>query len=197
VHGPEHLHSLGDLPDPTLELIAEAWQRRARDAGGICFPFVNEGHDGGASLPHTHSQLAWLPARPPTVVAERGLPHLEPVIVRDGVAAGCPTVSRVAYELLVRPELPESDWRSSDGLGRALCLVAALLRRLHQLRGGPVGVNVWLHEGTPATRAPWHLEVFPRTTRLAGLELGAGVYVDPVAPETAAAQFRAAFRAAG
>ena len=40
-------------------------------------------------------------------------------------------------------------------------------------------LNVWLHDGPH-----WHLEVFPRTTRLAGLELGAGVYIDPVAPET-------------
>jgi UDPglucose--hexose-1-phosphate uridylyltransferase len=44
---------------------------------------------------------------------------------------------------------------------------------------------VWLHEGTP-----WHLELLPRTTRLAGLELGAGVYINPVAPEDAAAAIR-------
>jgi len=49
-----------------------------------------------------------------------------------------------------------------------------------------VPINVWLHEGVH-----WHLEVFPRTSRLAGLELGAGVYIDPVAPETAAAEYRA------
>ena len=48
------------------------------------FPFINEGHDAGASLPHSHSQLAWLPAAPPAAVAEHGLPELVPVLERDG-----------------------------------------------------------------------------------------------------------------
>ena len=58
IHGPEHVHSLGELSDATIDLVAEAWQRRARDTGGICFPLINEGHEAGASLPHSHSQLA-------------------------------------------------------------------------------------------------------------------------------------------
>jgi UDPglucose--hexose-1-phosphate uridylyltransferase len=52
-----------------------------------------------------------------------------------------------------------------------------------------VPLNAWLHDGQH-----WHLELFPRTTRLAGLELGAGVYVDAVAPEIAAAELRAVGR---
>src|SRR5581483_8150799 len=61
VHGHEHRRSLAELGDGVLDLVAEAWQRRARDAGGIVFAIVNEGHEAGASLPHSHSQLAWLP----------------------------------------------------------------------------------------------------------------------------------------
>src|SRR3954463_6345405 len=53
VHGPDHRRSLGELDDATLDLIAEAWQRRARDTDGTLFPFVNEGHEAGASLPHS------------------------------------------------------------------------------------------------------------------------------------------------
>lgn len=189
VHGPEHLHSLGELPGLTLERVAEAWQRRARDAGGICFPFVNEGHDGGASLPHSHSQLAWLPAPPPAAVAEKGLQAVEEVVAHDGLVAGCPVASRVAYELLVFPEKQEADGLRSQRLGAALRLVGDLVARLHRVRGGLTPLNVWLHSAVPGAER-WHLEIFPRTTRLAGLELGAGVFVDPVAPETAAAQLR-------
>jgi UDPglucose--hexose-1-phosphate uridylyltransferase len=185
VHGPEHVHSIADLSATTLDHIAEAWQQRAHDAGGICFPFINEGHDAGASLPHSHSQLAWLPAPPPAAEAERGLAEIAPILERDGLVAGCPVVSRVAYELLVYPAAAERSGLTSDLLGPALRLVADLTRRLHEIRDGFVPINVWLHEG-----AHWHLEVFPRTTRLAGLELGAGVFIDPVAPETAAAEFR-------
>ena len=117
VHGPEHVHSIAELSGATLDLVAEAWQRRAHDAGGICFPFVNEGHDAGASLPHSHSQLAWLPAAPPAAVAEHGLPELVPVLERDGLVAGCPVASRVAYELLVYPERGEPAGLRSDLLG--------------------------------------------------------------------------------
>ena len=65
IHGPAHVHSFGELDDATIDLVAEAWQRRARDVGGHCFPLLNEGHEAGASLPHSHSQLAWLPAPAP------------------------------------------------------------------------------------------------------------------------------------
>jgi UDPglucose--hexose-1-phosphate uridylyltransferase len=182
IHGPLHVRSVGELPDETLELVAEAWQRRARDLGGNCFPLLNEGRDGGASLPHSHSQLAWLPAPPPAVIAERGLPELLTVLERDGVVAGCPVASRVPYELLIAPARTEPEGLRSDLLGPALCMLAELVRRLQRIHGESlVPLNAWLHDGPH-----WHLELFPRTTRLAGLELGAGVYINAVAPEQAA-----------
>src|SRR5258708_1843279 len=77
IHGPVHVHSIGELSDDTIDLVAESWQRRARDNGGICFPLINEGHEAGASLAHSHSQLAWLPAPAPAAgpaLALRALP---------------------------------------------------------------------------------------------------------------------------
>src|SRR3954471_19239507 len=47
VHGPEHPPSLAELDASTLDLVAEAWQRRARDAGGTMFALVNEGREAG------------------------------------------------------------------------------------------------------------------------------------------------------
>jgi len=181
IHGPEHRRSLGELDDVTLDLVAEAWQRRAHDAGGTVFAIVNEGHSAGASLPHSHSQLAWLPGPPPGVLAERGLPEVEPILARDGLVAGCPRASRVPYELQIAPERSEPDGLRSDLLAPALRLLAELVRRLHALHGDDLPLNVWLHDG-----AHWHLELLPRTTRLAGLELGAGVWINPVPPEQAA-----------
>ena len=46
-------------------------------------------------------------------------------------------------------------------------------------------VNAWLHTGKR-----WHLEVVPRLTVLAGVELGAGIYVNTLPPEEAAEQLR-------
>jgi UDPglucose--hexose-1-phosphate uridylyltransferase len=182
IHGPQHVHSVGELADATLDLVAEAWQRRARDTGGRCFAILNEGHEAGASLPHSHSQLAWLPAPAPLAVAEHGLPEVHEVLTRDGVTAGCPVASRVPYEVLIAPVRAEPEGLRSDFLAPALRLLAELVRRLQGIRGEElVPLNAWLHDGPH-----WHLELFPRTTRLAGLELGAGVYVNPVAPEVAA-----------
>jgi UDPglucose--hexose-1-phosphate uridylyltransferase len=186
IHGPTHVHSFGQLADGTVDLVAEAWQRRARDVGGTCFPILNEGREAGASLPHSHSQLAWLPGPAPSAIAERGMPEVLEVLVRDGVTAGCPTVSRVPYEVLIAPSQAEADGLRSDLLAPALRMLAEIVRRLQQVRGEAlVPLNAWLHEGPH-----WHLELFPRTTRLAGLELGAGVYINPVPPERAAAELR-------
>ncbi|HUZ80736.1 MAG TPA: hypothetical protein VMU73_00680 [Gaiellaceae bacterium] len=188
IHGPEHVHSFGALDDSAIDLVAEAWRRRAHDIGGFCFPILNEGREAGSSLPHSHSQLAWLPAPAPLAVAERGMPETVEVLERDGLTAGCPVASRVPYELLIAPSAAEADGLRSELLAPALRLLAELIRRLQQIHGSElVPLNAWLHDGPH-----WHLEVFPRTTRLAGLELGAGVYIDSVAPEEAAAELRAA-----
>jgi len=186
IHGPDHRRSLAELDDETLDLVAEAWQRRAHDIGGTVFAIVNEGHAAGASLSHSHSQLAWLPGPPPAVLAERGLPEVEPILNREGLVAGCPRASRVPYELQVAPERSEPDGLRSDLLGPALRLLADLVRRLHAIHGNELPLNAWLHEGVH-----WHLELLPRTTRLAGLELGAGVWINPVPPERAADELRA------
>jgi UDPglucose--hexose-1-phosphate uridylyltransferase len=115
------------------------------------------------------------------------MPELAEVLRRDGLVAGCPVVSRVPYEVLITPSRSEADGLRSDLLAPALRLLAEIVRRLQKIRGERfVPLNAWLHDGPQ-----WHLELFPRTTRLAGLELGAGVYIDPVAPERAAAELAA------
>jgi UDPglucose--hexose-1-phosphate uridylyltransferase len=99
--------------------------------------------------------------------------------------ARCPRASRVPYEVQIAPARTEADGLRSNLLAPALQLLAELVRRIQAIRSEPTPLNAWLHEGTP-----WHLELLPRTTRLAGLELGAGVYINPVAPEVAAAALR-------
>jgi UDPglucose--hexose-1-phosphate uridylyltransferase len=45
--------------------------------------------------------------------------------------------------------------------------------------------NAWLHAGPH-----WHVHVHPRLTTYAGIELGAGLYVNTLAPEEAAERLR-------
>jgi UDPglucose--hexose-1-phosphate uridylyltransferase len=178
VHGPAHVVSIAEIADSTLDLVAEAWQRRARDVGGNCFPFINEGDAAGASQRHSHSQLAWLPE-----ARDAGeLPPFVRVLERDGLLLACPEATRAPYELLIAPLEPEASGLQSDLLPPALRLLAAAVRRFHALAGDELPLNAWLLDGRH-----WRLELLPRTTRFAGLELGANVFVTTLAPEDAAA----------
>ena len=159
---------------------------------------VNEGAGAGASLAHSHSQLVWLEEEPPLVAQERELQaeavgclvcemlaqerehRLRIVDERDGIVLLCPYAGRQPYELLVAPLECEADPFTSDDLAGALALAAEGIRRL-RIAEGPVPFNLWLHAA-----GHWHLEILPRFGVLAGLELGAGYFVNTMAPEAAA-----------
>ncbi|HYZ78987.1 MAG TPA: hypothetical protein VE596_16605 [Gaiellaceae bacterium] len=186
VHSPRHVRSFADLQEHELDLVAQAWQRR-REAvpDGYLHALVNEGAEAGASLPHSHSQLAWFREPPPAVTEERGeLAVGEVVLEQNGLVLACPRASRLPYELVVAPLDDEADGLRSERLGPALRLLAEGIRRLRRLEG-PVPWNAWLHDGRR-----WHIEVVPRLAVLAGLELGAGIYVNSLPPEQAAAALR-------
>jgi len=157
VHSRRHVRSIDELEDEELALVAEAWRRRAAAERGYVHALINEGREAGASLPHSHSQLVWLPEALPTRARPRGEPFLE----RDGLTATCPWASRLPYEAVVAP--------------------AELVRRLHALEG-PVPLNAWLEHDD----RDWRLVLLPRLTILAGLELGAGIFVNTLPPEEAA-----------
>jgi UDPglucose--hexose-1-phosphate uridylyltransferase len=201
VHSPKHVRSFADLDEKQLESIAEAWRLRREQAHREGFAYVhaiiNEGRPAGASLPHSHSQLVWLPEPPPAVVAEE--PNLSMdacalcrlldeyraagslfVAEREGVSMLAAPAGRTPYELLIAGEHAPGD----GFVGTALGLVRDGVRRLHALEGA-VPWNAWLHDNSHP-----HVELVPRLTVFAGLELGAEVYVNPLAPEGAAAALR-------
>ena len=183
VHSRRHIRSIAEAEDDELELVAEAWRRRAADEPGHVFPLLNEGRGAGASLPHSHSQLAWLP-EPPLPQAR---PRAETVFERDDLVVACPWASRVPYEAVIAPAEPEASALESALLAPALKLLAETVRRLQRLEG-QLPLNAWLE------RSPddWRLVLFPRLNVLAGLELGASIFVNTVPPEEAAARLREA-----
>lgn len=201
VHSPQHARSITELGPAQLEVVAEAWRLRAEDAseqGKTIFACVNEGRAAGASLLHSHSQLVWLDAEPPLVQAERGercrlCEYLEleraektrVVLDPDGLVLLCPYAGRSPYECLIAPVEHEEHAFPSRLLGAALELAAEALRRLAEATGAPRPMNLWLHEA-----GHWHLELLPRLTVLAALELGAGHHINTRAPEDAAADLR-------
>jgi UDPglucose--hexose-1-phosphate uridylyltransferase len=208
VHSPRHVRTFADLTGREVGQVAEAWQNRAATAREQGFPYMqallNEGRDAGASLAHSHSQLVWLEEEPPLVAQERAAQAAEGSCVlcrvlteeieqririvteRDGLLLLCPFAGRQPYEMLIVPREHDEDPFEGPRLAGALGLLADGLRRLHAAEGA-APVNVWLHAS-----GHWHLEVVPRLSVLAGLELGAGYFVNTLAPESAAGVLREA-----
>ena len=191
VHTPEHVRSIAELSGEQLALVAEAWRSRAAAAreGGFAYvhAIVNEGKAAGASLPHTHSQLIWLREPPPAVSLEGAMDAVaegELVLERAGLVALCPAVSADPYEVRVAPASREADAFESPLLADALDMAAEVVRRLRAVEPG-APVNLWLHDGPW-----WHIDLVPRLRVPAGIELGAGIHVNPLPPEEAAARLR-------
>jgi UDPglucose--hexose-1-phosphate uridylyltransferase len=196
---PRHARSVAELDEGELALVAVAWRQRARTARDEGFRYVhallNEGRAAGSSLPHSHTQLVWLREVPELVARERThrddcgvceLVHDERYRFAelDGVAAIVHRAGRLPYEVLIAPLEHEPHGFESTQLPSALALLAESIRRLSAVEGA-TPLNAWLHDN-----GHWHLELLPRLTVLAGVELGAGLAINSLPPEKAVAALR-------
>jgi UDPglucose--hexose-1-phosphate uridylyltransferase len=65
------------------------------------------------------------------------------------------------------------------------------LSRLARVLGASPPLNLWVRTAPRgAEHFSWRIDILPRLTHLAGLELGAGVNLNIVAPERAASRLR-------
>jgi UDPglucose--hexose-1-phosphate uridylyltransferase len=198
---PRHARSLAELEESEVEAVAKALHARREAAKAEGFPYVqvvlNEGRVAGSSLPHSHSQLFWLREPPPAVLEE--LPRLQDgrcgvcevlrqerleIALRGDVVAIAAPAGRAPYELVIAPQKHTAE-PTEEQLVDAALLLRDAIRRLRAAEGA-VPLNAWLHTG-----GHWHLELLPRLTVFAGLELGAEIYVNSLPPEEAAERLRA------
>jgi UDPglucose--hexose-1-phosphate uridylyltransferase len=202
VSTPRHVRSFADLTPAEIEGVATAWRERAQAlrGRGYLHALLNEGREAGASLMHSHTQLALAPNVPPAVAVEDSAEctvcrHVEAerrdgtrvVTERNGLVVLAAYGGRLPYELAIAPaEHTGGSAYDDERLAPALQLLSESLQRLQGVEG-VVPANAWLHD-----HGHWHIEVLPRLTVFAGIELGAGIYVNAVAPEAAAAALRAA-----
>jgi len=107
----------------------------------------------------------------------------------DSSVAFAPYASRSPFEVWVVPRRHDADFgRASDADIQATAeSLRRVLTHLATLDGPPY--NLVLHtaplkESVDAT-FHWHWEIHPRLREIAGLELGAGLPVNPVSPEDA------------
>jgi UDPglucose--hexose-1-phosphate uridylyltransferase len=216
INGPQSVLSLADLPVEQVEAAVEMWQRRMRahsDAPYVQL-IVNERREAGASLPHTHAQLYALGFVPAAVARERErsaayttqtmgqslLGDLVAEEVRRGervVAIDeeavllAPFASRLPFQLMLVPRRPRPRFEDEGPAGAALLHEG--LQRLARRLGASPPLNMWVRTAPRgAEDFCWRIDVMPRLTHLAGLELSTELNLNIVAPEDAARMLREA-----
>jgi UDPglucose--hexose-1-phosphate uridylyltransferase len=216
VNAPEPVLSLAELPVERVVGAMEAWRSRMRAHAGCAYVqlIVNERREAGASLEHTHAQLYGLGFVPAEVARERerftayanrtmGRNLLEDLLaeevrvgervvaVDDEAVLIAPYASRLPFQLMLAPRNPRMRFEDDGPLGAALLHEG--LCRLTRHFGSSPPLNMWVRTAPQgAERFCWRIDVVPRLTHLAGLELSTGVNLNIVAPEHAAALLRAA-----
>jgi UDPglucose--hexose-1-phosphate uridylyltransferase len=216
VNGPQSVLSLAELPVEQVVAAVEAWRERMRaHAGSACLQLiVNERREAGASLPHTHAQLYALDFVPAAVAREReragayttrtmgqsllGDLVAEEVRRRERIVAIdeeavllAPYASRLPFQLMLAPRTPRARFED-DGPSGAALLHDGLCRLARHLGSSPP-LNLWVRTAPRgAEDFCWRIDVLPRLTHLAGLELSTDVNLNIVAPEHAAAVLREA-----
>jgi UDPglucose--hexose-1-phosphate uridylyltransferase len=216
VNAPQPVTSLGQLEPQHVETAMDVWRERMRthyaEGAAYVHVLVNEGREAGASLPHTHAQLYGLPFVPAAVARERErftaysdrtqgrnlledllqeeVRRRERIVAIDSEAVViAPFASRVPFQLMLIPRKPRARFEADGPLGAAL-LHDALLR-LERVLGALPPLNLWVRSAPAgADYFCWRIDVLPRLTHLAGLELGTGVNLNVMPPELAAAKLR-------
>jgi UDPglucose--hexose-1-phosphate uridylyltransferase len=214
VSAPESVSSLAELEPAQVAAAMETWRARMRAHSDSAYVqlIVNERREGGASLQHTHAQLYALDFVPAEVARERercgayatrtmGRGLLEDLVaeeVRRGVRVVAvdeeavlmaPFASRFPFQLMLVPRVPRMRFEDDGALGAALLHDG--LSRLARHFGSSPPLNMWVRTAPRgAEHFCWRIDVAPRLTHLAGLELATGVNLNIVAPEHAAAVLR-------
>lgn len=176
--------------------------------------FKNVGVSAGATIEHSHTQLIGLPVIPDAVQVEldqaRRFHRSKGAcvfcrMIEEEVKAGArvaassehfvaitPFAARFPFETWILPRRHEANFelQAPETDGDLAQLMCSVLSRLDAALNRPA-YNYLIHTAPfrkkVADHYHWHMEIIPSVTRAAGFEWGTGIYINPVAPESAAA----------
>jgi len=214
VNAPDAVTSLSDLTPEQVIGAMDVWRERmlSHHEASYVHVIVNERREAGASLPHTHAQLYALDFVPAAIARERerfgayatrtmggnllaDLVQEEArrreriVAIDDETVLMAPYGSRVPFQLLIAPRTPRARFEDEGPTGARM--VHEALSRLARRLGASPPLNLWVRTAPRgAEHFSWRIDILPRLVHLAGLELGAGLHVNIVSPEQAAAELR-------
>lgn len=215
IETPKHNIEISDLPVEEIVQIFNVYIERFLSLSRIpgvryVLVFKNEGGKAGASIPHAHSQIFALPLLPPEIKHEF-MAYNDYKIEKDS----CPYCDiikkeqgkrRVIWEdehlFVLAPFasqspfgawfLPKRHFRTIAEMTNAEkhSFAEAMKVVLGKLEDINVSYNYFFHNATESSDYHMHLELAPRPNVWAGLELGTGLIINPIAPEFAAKFYR-------
>jgi UDPglucose--hexose-1-phosphate uridylyltransferase len=194
IHSPDAEKDIEDFEFEQVVNILTAYRQRynAHRSDGQVLIFDNHGEHAGASLMHPHSQLVVIPKQINLDVLVR-----EPVnnVVEENpnFVVYCPDFSQWPYEAWIAPKA-ENTYFGDLSDEKVVDLAKILKSAICRLKGCyenpetknirkdmPFAYNFYIFHG-----ANWYLRIIPRFIHRAGFELGTGLSVNIVDPETAA-----------
>ena len=181
------------------------------------FIFHNHGRAAGASVWHSHSQIIALPIIPPDVrrslagaklywldtkkcvhceVGKREKIKKERIIYQNKkFIVLAPFASHTAFEVRIFPLEHQSSFEDID---QESCkyfadALGTILKKIKRALKNPA-YNFFIHTAPIVdgdySYYHWHLEILPKTSTFAGVELGTGIEVLAISPEEAASYLR-------
>jgi UDPglucose--hexose-1-phosphate uridylyltransferase len=210
VNAPDPVTSLAQLTVEQVSEAMEVWRERMRahPEAACLHLIVNERTEGGASLPHTHA-LDFVPAM---IARERErlgayatrtmggnlladlvqeeVRRRERIVAIDGESVlMAPFGSRFPFQLMLAPRTPRMRYEDDGPI--AAPMLHGALERLARRFGTNPPLNLWVRTApSGAEHFGWRIDIVPRLTFIAGLELGTGVNLNIISPERAAAELR-------
>jgi UDPglucose--hexose-1-phosphate uridylyltransferase len=191
VESPVHDARFEDIAH--LDEVLETYAARlaAHASAPYAALFRNDGARAGSSIPHVHAQLVPLPFVPPRVQREIdgfaracALCSIEGELIRENESFVwiAPHGSWMPYQQWIVPKrhIPSLQDADLDGLASMLRFASAATRSIGDFN--VVFMNV--------PRGHFYVEILPRITTIAGLELGTGTFVEIVDPADAARRLR-------
>jgi UDPglucose--hexose-1-phosphate uridylyltransferase len=179
--------------------------------------FKNHGERAGTSLEHPHSQLVGTPIIPPqvrermenalrfydetgecifcSVMSEELLDHARIIAQTAHFVCFVPYAALTPFHIWIYPLRHTANF--ADATDEELSDLARLLRRLlRKIYYGLDNPDYNLSVRTPPREARglryyhWYVSVIPRVTRVAGFEIGSGMFINVALPEASAEYLR-------
>ncbi|OHB22299.1 MAG: hypothetical protein A2939_04530 [Parcubacteria group bacterium RIFCSPLOWO2_01_FULL_48_18] len=204
----------------------ERYQQMAQDSCvNYFFAFHNWGPGAGASIYHPHYQILGLPVVPPDVERSlegsrnyfekhRACVHCEMIawerqskyrvaFENEWAVAFAPYASRFPFEMKIFPKKHLPNFEETDD-GDMRCVVELLQKTLSAMTRelNDPDYNFYIHTAPMRNKNlyehyHWHIEILPKISVIASVEIGTGIEINTVHPGKAAEMLRERVNARG